>query len=725
MVAPESTHTRRSFCRVCHAACPVDIDIEVKGGVERAVAVRGVNEDPLFEGYTCIKGRQLAVQHHHAGRLRSPLARRADGTFAETTSAAALDEIATRIDDIVRTHGPRAVASYTGTGAYQNSTSVPVASAWHSGFGSPSFYTSLTIDQPAHRSALLRLGAWEAGWQNFRDADVTMAIGYNPMVSSYGPAGGLQGTNPFVKLREAKARGLSVIVIDPRRSEYAAAADVWLQVQPGEDPTLLAGIVREILANDLHDETFCQQWVAPGQIESLRAAVEPFAADYVAERARVAAEDVVRAARLFAAGPKGTAGTGTGPNMAPHGTLTEHLALTLNVICGRVLQAGDTLESGYFLFPGDTRRAQVVPPSNPAPGAPQRVRGLHGLPGEMLTNALADEILEPGEGQVRALIVSGGNPVVAFPDQAKTIAALQSLDLLVVLDHRMTATAELADFVIAPRLELERADVPHIQDRRFPGAYTNYTPAVLATGDDLLAEWEVFAGIAARNGTPIEVSGGALPLNYEAGDLGDLSDDDVIDLVYGTSRMPLDEIRANAGAMHPEREIRVVEADPAASGRFAVAPPDVVAELELVRSQASGLDALVAAEESWPFRLVSRRLKHVLNSLGRELEPLAEKGTTNLLYVNPDDLDELSLASGDLVEVTSPHASLIGVAESAPEMKRGVVAMSHAWGGLSLNDDKVRDEGAPTNRLISNEVGFDPITGMAVQSAIPVRLARR
>jgi len=82
--------------------------------------------------------------------------------------------------------------------------------------------------------------------------------------------------------------------------------------------------------------------------------------------------------------------------MAPHGTLTEHLALTLNVICGRVLRAGDTLESGYFLFPGDTRRAQVVPPSNPTPGAPQRVRDLRGLPGEMLTNALSDEMLEPG-----------------------------------------------------------------------------------------------------------------------------------------------------------------------------------------------------------------------------------------------------------------------------------------------------------------------------------------
>ena len=168
---------------------------------------------------------------------------------------------------------------------------------------------------------------------------------------------------------------------------------------------------------------------------------------------------------------------------------------------------------------------------------------------EMLTNALADEILLPGEGQVRALIVSGGNPVVAWPDQTKTIAAMEALDLLVVIDHRMTATAEYADYVVAPRLELERADVPHIMDRWFPAPYTNYTPAVLDTDDDLLAEWEVFAGIAARRGTPIVLPGGEIPTDGSRV-ASHLDDDMVIDLVYGTARLPIDQVRANRGGVH-------------------------------------------------------------------------------------------------------------------------------------------------------------------------------
>ena len=180
--------TKKTFCRICHAACPMEIDIE---NGQKIVAVRGDRSDPLFEGYTCIKGRQLADQFQSPSRLRSPFKKTTAGAFEEIASEQILDEIAERLQRITEKYGPRSVATYIGTGAYQNSIGVPVASAWHEGFDSPSFYTSLTIDQPAHRSSLLRLGSWEAGWQNFTDADVLLAVGYNPLVSSYGPASGL------------------------------------------------------------------------------------------------------------------------------------------------------------------------------------------------------------------------------------------------------------------------------------------------------------------------------------------------------------------------------------------------------------------------------------------------------------------------------------------------------------------------------------------------------
>ena len=286
--------THQTFCRVCHASCPIEVDVQMG----RAIEIRGVPEDPIFAGYTCIKGRQLPDQMTHASRLRESLRRRPDGSFETISSTEALDAIAAELRRIIDTYGPRAVASYTGTGGYQNSLAVPAARAFHQGIGSSSFYTSVTIDQPAKGTAPFRTGIWEAGYHNFTDADVLMAVGYNPMVSSFGPVGGLQGTNPFVVMREAKKRGLKLIVIDPRRTELATQADIHLAVKPGEDPTLLAGITRIILEEDLFDHEFCDTWVS--DMDALSESVRPYTLDYVARRCDVPADDIVAAARMFA-----------------------------------------------------------------------------------------------------------------------------------------------------------------------------------------------------------------------------------------------------------------------------------------------------------------------------------------------------------------------------------------------------------------------------------------
>jgi anaerobic selenocysteine-containing dehydrogenase len=337
----------------------------------------------------------------------------------------------------------------------------------------------------------------------------------------------------------------------------------------------------------------------------------------------------------------------------------------------------------------------------------------------MPTAALAEEILTPGDGQVRALIVSGGNPVVAWPDHELTLRAMESLDLLVVLDHRMSATAELAHYVVPPRLSLERADVPHLMDRWFRAPYTTYTPAVVPPDGDVYAEWEVFWELARRLAAPIQLPGGTAPVDHKP------TDDEIIDLVYAGSRMPLDEVRRNVGVVHEARALVVQPADTDCTARFTVAPADLMAELAAVRRQHTSGEAFARfAPDRYPYRLVSRRLKAVLNSLGTELPALAARGTTNHAYMHPADLADLGLEDGDLARITSPHGSLVGVVAAAADVRRGVVSMAHAWGGTSPTDEKVRDIGAPTNRLVSTVDAHDPVTGMVVQSAIPVCVER-
>jgi anaerobic selenocysteine-containing dehydrogenase len=242
-------------------------------------------------------------------------------------------------------------------------------------------------------------------------------------------------------------------VIDPRRTETAGQSDLFLQTRPGHDAAIVAGLINIILQEGLEDKSFIASDVMGFDV--LRSAVEAFNPDEVERRSGIPAADLIEAARLFATSGRGCAVCGTGPNMSGHGTLVEYLTLCLNTICGRWLRAGEEVWNPGVLTARKTHRAQALPRPAPRDTPGIGVRGLPiGLAGPPST-ALPERILSPGEGQIRALVSHGGNPVIAFPDQRLTIEALEALDLLVQIDPWMSATAQYAHYIIAPKLSLE------------------------------------------------------------------------------------------------------------------------------------------------------------------------------------------------------------------------------------------------------------------------------
>ncbi len=719
MTAPRSSleiTTHKSFCRFCHASCAIEVDV----ADGRVVKIRGDRDNSMFRGYTCIKGRELPAQHNHPDRLRSSLRRKGDG-FEEISSEQALDEIAERLRAIVDKHGPRAVAVYCGTGAYQCATGLSVAKAWMKGLGSPSFYSSVTIDQPAKVVVSTQIGMWQGGVQSFASADVVMMIGNNPLVSSFAPQGTIPAFSAADKLRAAKRRGLRLICIDPRKTELAKQADLHLQPIPGEDPTLLAGMLRVVFTEDLYDHEFCERFVEG--LDELRKAVLPFDLESVSAQVGVPAEQIEAAARMFAKGPRGIAGTGTGPSMAPHSTLMEHLVACLNVVCGRFNREGDRIINPGVLSPRQQYKAQVTPASVMQKifraGDAPRVRGIAPILGEQPTSSIPEEILTEGEGQIRALINIGGNPVVAFPDQLKTLEAFSKLELHVTHDVHMCATARLCDYVVASTLSLERADVPTTIDPWFEAPYTQYTRAIVEPDFDVISEWEFIYGLAQRLGTPIALAGGTLDLEVKP------SSDDVLDLLYAKSRVPLSEIRKHDGGnVYDLEPIHVAPADPESTGRFSIAPEPLMTELEMVRGEATSAEQVADFDpEIHTLRLISRRLRHVLNSTGQHISGLRAKGGTNHAYMNPDDVKSLGLSDGDLVDISSPRASIRGVVAISDDLRPGVVSMAHSWGGTPDDDASVREIGSPTGRLADLR-SYDAITGIPCMSAIPVSVQR-
>jgi anaerobic selenocysteine-containing dehydrogenase len=718
--------THPSFCRLCQNGCAILVDVEDG----RAVRVTGDRSSPIHHGFTCVKGRAIPDLERSPSRLVHSMKRGADGTFSSIPSSVAISEIAERLRGILDTHGPRSVALYTGTSSPKCPAAGPLADAFMDAIGSPMRFTSNTIDKPGKAIARGLHGSWMAPSED--DPDVVMFIGGNPLVSfSCGDLG-----DPGDLVDQLRARGGTLIVVDPRRSQIAARADIHLQLRPGEDVAVLAAMLHVILNEGRHDAAFVAENVNGS--ERLRAAVEPYSPSYAAERADVAVDDLIRAARMFADARTSSARTGTGPSMGTgHGTLAEYLVLALNTVCGRYMRAGDHVRNPGTLLPPYPRKAQASPPS-PAYGFGERlrVRGLANTLGGLPSAALPEEILMPGDGQVRALLVFGGNPVAAFPDQLLTIEAMKALDLLVTIDVVMSQTAKLAHYVVAPTMSLEVPGLTFQQEWTqlywagggFPYAAAQYAPPVTSRpdGSDLVEEWELFYDLAVRLGVQLRMRPGVyFPMSTDAPapvalDMGRKpTTDELFEIMTMQSRIPLADIKQHPSVALFPSDISVQPKDPGWQGRLDVGDADMMRDLDVVRATTDVAAPLVG--EGLDFRLLCRRVMHTNNSTCN-IEATNRGRPHNLAYLHPDDLEALGLARYELATMASLHGSIPVVVAADRGLRRGTVSMTHGFGGDPSEDGDVLQIGSPAGRLIPMDVVYERYSGQPLMSNIPVRI---
>jgi anaerobic selenocysteine-containing dehydrogenase len=720
--------TRPSFCRFCFNACAMLVDLEDG----RPVAVRGDRHNPIYQGYFCVKGQQLLEALRHPERLLHSQKRGADGGFAPIPSARAFDEIAQKLAQLRDRHGPRSIALYSGTFSTANPANGAVATAWMKAIGSRMAFNSNTIDQPGKALAQALHGMWMAPFQDFASSRVALLFGINPLVAM---SGGIPQGNPGRFLSDALARGMALIAIDPRRTETARRATLHLQPRPGFDAAIAAALLHVILREELHDAAFCADNVSG--LAALRAAVDPFTPEWVAERADVPADEITDAARVFARAGRGVATAGTGPNMSGDGTLLEYLLLCLNTVCGRWLRAGERVANPGAVVPQFPAVAQAQPPW-PAWGFGEklRVRGLTNTAAGMPTTALADEILLEGDGQVRALINLGGNPVAAWPDQLKTIAAMKKLELLVQIDIKMSATAKLAHYVIAPRHSLEMPGITLNQDYLalygvgfgYPEAYGQYTPAITEppAGSDVVEEWEFFYETAKRMRLPLALRQMGLvgPAKGEpvALDMDHKpTSDEIFAILLRDARVSFDELRRHPhGAVFPDPPVFVAPRQAGWQGRLEVGAAEMMEELARLAEPAPAAHALA----DYPLRLISRRMMTAYNSSARDLPALRAKWPYNPAFMHPVELARHGLAPGDVIEIQSDHARILGVAEADATVREGLVSMSHSFGDAPERDGDVRAIGGNTGRLTSVERDYDRFSGLPRMSNIPVRVTR-
>jgi anaerobic selenocysteine-containing dehydrogenase len=705
-----------TYCRICEPLCGMVATVE--GG--RLVKVRPDPDHPLSAGFACPKGIAMTEVQNDPDRVLHPLRRRPDGSFEQVTWPEALDEIGERLGAIRERHGGSAIGWYMGNpGAF--SYSHPL---WVKGFldavGSPHSYTASSQDVSNRfaASAFLYGSPFIVPIPDLARTDFLLVVGANPLVSH-----GSVLSAPRVKdqLHAIVARGGRVVVVDPRRSETARAFE-HVAIDPDGDAWMLLSMLEVIFAEGLEDRAAIER--QSSGVEALRRLVAEHPPEATEGRSGVPAREVRRLARDLATAERAAVYGRTGSCLGRNGTVVAFLLDALNLVTGNLDREGGAM---FGDPPVDFSRIADLAGLGTYAKVRSRVGDLPEVLGSLPASVMAKEMTTPGEGQIRAMFFSAGNPVLSVPNGPELQAAIGELELSVAIDLYVTDTSRHCDFVLPATTMYEREDFPLPFLALFSTPFIQMTEAVVDPAGEARQEWEVIDEIAERIGVvPSSVLAARLlgrigiklsprrlfDLLLRLGPKGDL---------FGLRRGGLSVAKL---AEHPHG---IVLADHLApdvvrkqirhrSKRVRLDPPQIAEDLALMVSR-NGHDP------EFPLRLIGLRELRSHNSWMHNSPLLMRGGRRHAARVHPGDAEALGLADGEVVRISSPHGSIEIEATLTDEVKRGTVAVPHGWGHSGGWETATAAGGANVNELASSDpADLERLAGMAHLNGIPVRL---
>ncbi|GAA1814257.1 molybdopterin-dependent oxidoreductase [Planosporangium flavigriseum] len=722
----DQPRTAYTTCPLCEATC--GLELTVSG--DRLTRVRGDADDVLSHGFICPKGASFGELDADPDRLRTPRIRR-DGALVPAGWDEAFSAVDAGLTRIISEHGRDAVAIYLGNPNVHTLAGNLYAGLLRKALGSRNVYTASTLDQmPKHVSCgYLFGGPFAIPVPDIDRTDFLVILGADPYSSN-----GSLWTVPDApgRLKALRARGGRFVVVDPRRSRTAQAADQYVPIRPGTDVFLLLGMVNALFGAGL---------VKPGRlsehvngVDAVRDLVAPFTPEAMAARCGVDAATIRELTAQLAAAPRAAVYGRIGTTTVACGTVTSWLVDVLNILTGNLDRAGGAM----FPLPAHSRRGKGTGPGFTTGRWRSRVRGLPEVLGEFPAVTLADEIETPGEGQVRALVTVAGNPASSVPNADRLSRAISTLDFVVSVDPYVNETSRHADVILPPPPPSRGAHY----DVAFYGFavrnVANFSPPVLPLDGEMRDECEIylrlmaiFAGLGWRADVEAwqdgELRQACAKLGADPALLtGDTAAERLVDLrlrtgAYGDGfgRVPdglnLARLReqphgVDLGPLTP----RIPEILRTPSGRIELCPQPIADEVRAL--------AAAPAPESGDFVVVGRRHLRSNNSWMHNVPALVKGRELCTVVVNRADAARLGLVNGGKARVSSRVGRVELTVEVTDDIAPGVVSIPHGWGhdlpGVELSV-AAGTAGVNANRL-TDDLRVDPLSGTAVLNGVPV-----
>lgn len=733
-------------CPFCEAACGTCVTAD--HATRTILDVRGDQEDPFSQGFVCPKSYALTQLHSDPDRLRRPVRRRGSD-WEEIGWEEAMDEAADRLKAIQKKHGANAVAYYLGNPSGHKAPFLLYGPLLIKALGTMQFYTPGTLDQiPKYVSASYMFGGPTI--QPLADLDRTdhlIVIGNNPVVSQ-----GSMMVAPGIRRRieGIRKRGGKVVVIDPRRTETAQIADEYVAVRPGTDAYLLFAMIDTLAKEGLVRLGSVADHVK--NLDELLRIAARFPADRVAAVTSIPAATIRNLAREFAAAPTAAIYGRTGTCTQRFGTITSWLIDALNTITGNLDRPGGNLFSGGGIPLGVLWEDNCKDGVFPVGRWYSRVKQLPEAIGMLPCAALADEMLVPGDGQVRGFVTQAGNVVLSNPNARKLQRAFEGLDFMLSLDIYINETTRHADIIIPGPSYVEHSDFAAVTAYETIRKFIKWSPPVFLPDGDTPHDWEIFVGLAARlkGVTTAEIEEDyvreflATAINAGRPEARSISIDEARQQVGdepGADRLFDILIRGGPlgdafGRVPDGLTLAKVKAHPhgldlgpldagmvpdvlrTPDRKVDLAPPQITCDVARMESEMGVLG------KPGSMVMIGRRDIRSKNAWMHNIPLLAKGKERCTLLVHPEDAVRLGLRTGGKARLRTHIGALVAPVVVSDEIMPGVVSLPHGW-GHQMGDTRQRvanaHSGVNANAII-DEADLDVPSGSTVLNGVPVEV---
>ena len=672
----------QTLCRQCEQHCGINVHIESS----RLNKISGFKPHPINKGWTCPKGRAAIDIVYHPDRLIKPLKKISNGDFIEIPLSQALDEIADKLQELRDKYGARSIAVWTGEalGFLQQEQ---YARRFIHAFGSPNFFSSGSVCFTSQYAAYCLVQGYFTYPPDFENAHLIILWGSNPVISEH----------PFmISIDKARKAGAKLIVIDPRHTETAQKADLFLQIRPGTDGALAWGLVRYLIKADKYDHNFVDNYSTG--FDQFSEYAKKFTPEYVQKQTGISTNLFIKIARLLVESiPRIASYTSIALEHQVNGLNTIRTIACLAGLCGAVdIKGGEpwvkTLATRTLaLYDEIPLQDQRPIGAKEFPVIYQFDKQCHSLTG-------MDYMLGKGEYPLRGLIIAGANPVLTNPNANKVVKAFSNLDLLVSRELFLTETAKLAHYILPAATFLERTELYYHQAYQL-ATLTNKVLEIPGVQD----EYSFWHDLAYRLG----IGQRYFPWKNE---------EEVNRWILEPTNITIEELKS-----HPEGYVfdtfeynkYQTKPFPTPTGKFEFSS-QYLGELGLSELPQYCTPAENNLNKEFPFILITGARKYLyLHSRYRNIKRFRKAIPNAEVEINPIDAKRLGIKDKECVRIISKTGSILIDAKVMDKnaILSGVLQITHGWDEANVN-------------ILTDDYEIDPISGFPNMKNVPVRIEK-